>query len=357
MQIAEEQSHRPDQRRLRPRRQELSVAGAHPVCVQRLGQLPDLQTFDGCDPSCGELAIPALGIGAIRVLGVQPPAGFDQRVVGMPAGAERQRRCLKPPARPRQPDRRDVDLAGLAAIEPLRPRGLRGERHPAEQPHVRQRAGELLNAVAARVVGFLRAQPCEQLALLAKVLEQRAAGEQHQLIERALHVRALQHRRGPKSVEVVLHTAERPIDGVGPEHAAGQQPRPPAAEEAVQIPLITEQVGHRGDRRAVVGVRAADGVQPLLTVPAPERSPCARNKNEVRARSCCCLDDEMATSSVGGLPMWIPASVWPPLVRKLCVHGICDGPWPPGRRMARRRRRVRWWMLIGRRRLLLSFSR
>jgi len=203
----------------------------------------------------------------------------------VPAGAERQRGGLKPPASPYEPHRRQVDLAGLAAIEPLLPRGLCGERHSRHHAHVHERAGELLTAVPARVVGLLSAHPCEQLPLLAKVLEQRAAGEQHQLIERALHVRALQHRRRPKPVEVSLQTVDRSVDRPGPEHAAGQQSRLPATERAVQIPLIAKQVRHRSDRLAVVVVRAAHGVQPLLAIPAPKReSVLARATQQQRPR-------------------------------------------------------------------------
>ena len=141
LQVAEERPDRPDQRRLRSRREHLAVAGAHRVGVQRLGQLADLQPIDGGDPRGGELAIPALGLGAVRVLGVQPAAGLDQRVVGVPASAERQRGGLKPPPRPGQPHRRDVDLAGLAAVKPLLPRWLRRERHPCDHAHLARACG------------------------------------------------------------------------------------------------------------------------------------------------------------------------------------------------------------------------
>ena len=125
----------------------------------------------------------------------------------------------------------------------------------------------------ARVVRFPVAQPRDQLAVLGEVLEQRPSGEQHQLIERALHVRAPSSDALPEPVEVSLDAASARSTGSGPNtrpaNSRGFQP----AERVVQVPLVAEQVGDRGDRLAVVAARAARRLQPLVAVPAPEREP------------------------------------------------------------------------------------
>jgi hypothetical protein len=147
------------------------------------------------------------------------------------------------------------------------------ERHPLKHPHLEHGAGELLNAVPARVVDLPAAQPRQELALLAEVLEQRAAAQQHPLVERVLQIRALQSRCLAEPVQIALHACEDLVDRLGAEHAISELPQLPSAERVVQIPLIAEQVADRGDRPSVVVVRAAQRLNPLVAIPAPERQP------------------------------------------------------------------------------------
>ena len=77
---------------------------------------------------------PSSRVGAVRVLGVQPAAGLDQRVVGVRA-AERPSVEVSNHRRVQSSHSAgNVDLAGLAARQPLLPRRLGRERHSASTP-------------------------------------------------------------------------------------------------------------------------------------------------------------------------------------------------------------------------------
>ena len=219
-------SHRPDQRRLRPRREDLAVAGAHRVRVRRLGQLADLQLVDRGDPGGGELAIPALGLGAIGVLGVQPAAGLDQRVVGVPAGAaatasRSQTTGASTQATPvgRRSRRPGCD-ASHSSREGWVANGIR-----ADHAHVHQRAGELLDAVAgARCSspGSAAMRAARRARRGPRAAGCRRAASAHRARPACSGAAAPSPARARRGTPA---TAGAPVDRLGPEHAAGQQPQ------------------------------------------------------------------------------------------------------------------------------------
>ena len=221
--VIEEPARRPDQMRLRARQQLPAGPAAHIGGVRAVRVLADEHPVHARDPPGGELPRPGSRVGVVGLLVVDPAAELDQREVRLRAARARQRRGLKPPLRVIQPQLRNVQVAGAAARKPLVACQPGRERQRAEHAHVNHGSGELLNAGATRVVARAIPDLWQQLGPLGEIVEHRAAGGEHQLIERALQVRAPQLRRVPERVQVRLDPTDRLLDGRVAEHAPAEQ--------------------------------------------------------------------------------------------------------------------------------------
>ncbi|MGZ6564602.1 MAG: hypothetical protein ACXVH1_34520 [Solirubrobacteraceae bacterium] len=113
----------------------------------------------------------------------------------------------------------------------------------------------------------------QQLGPLGEIVEHRAAGREHQLIERALQVRAPQLRRVPERVQVRLDPTDRLLNGRVAEHAPAEQPHLEPADLPVKIVDRAQLVGDRDQQLANIDIPQADCALPLRAIPTPERDP------------------------------------------------------------------------------------
>ena len=207
-------------------------------------------SLDTPDDTVREVIYPVVGGEATL------PTGLDQHVIHPLTAVAAQRGGQKPAADPAKPFARHA-VCGAAALEPFLPGDGAAERQRLEHAHRDQRPCQLLNAVAARVVLLPRLRLGEQLAAGREVLEQRAADNQHQVIQRALEVRPLQQHSVSQPVQMSLHAADRAVDRLGAEHAAREPATTEPANLAMQIPETAQQVRDRHHMLAHVLVAAA----------------------------------------------------------------------------------------------------
>ena len=214
--VVEEPARRPDQMRLRARQQLPAGPAAHVGGVRRVRVLADEHPVHARDPR--RRRAPASRTRGSAWSGcscVDPAADLDQREVRLRSGssATASRSETTASRSPATAPERRASPARLRASHSSRV-GLRRERQRAEHAHVNQRSGELLDAgaprrCAARAIADLD----QQLGPLGEIVEQRAARGEHQLIERALQVRAPQLRRVPERVQMRLDPADRLLNG------------------------------------------------------------------------------------------------------------------------------------------------
>ena len=271
--VIEESARRPDQMRLRARQQLSAGPAAHIAGVRAVRVLADEHPVHARDPRRGELPRPGSRVGVVGLLVVDPAAELDQREVRLRAARARQRRGLKPPLRVIQPPLRNVQVAGAAASEPLVACQPGRERQRTEHAHVNHGSREPLNTGATRVVARAIPNRWQQLGPLREIVEHRAAGGEHQLIERALQVRAPQLRRVPERVQVRLDPANRLLNGRVAEHAPTEQPHLEPADLPVQIIDPAQLEGDRDQQLANIDVPRSDRPPPLHAIPTPERHP------------------------------------------------------------------------------------
>ena len=110
-----------------------------------------------------------------------------------------------------------------------------------------------------------------------EIVEHRAAGREHQLIERALQVWAAQLRRVPERVQVRLDPADRVLHGRVAEHAPAEQPHLEPADLPVEIIDPAQLVGDRDHQLANIDVPGRGRPLPLHAIPPPERHPLPTN--------------------------------------------------------------------------------
>ena len=242
--------------------------------------LADEHPVHARDPRRGELPRPRSRVGVVGLLVVDPAAELDQREVRLRAARARQRRGLKPPLRVIQPQLRNVQVAGAAARKPLVPCQPGRERQRAEHAHVNHGSGELLHPGATRVVARAIPDLWQQLGPLGEIVEHRAAGGEHQLIERALQVRAPQLRRVPERVQVRLDPTDRLLNGRVAEHAPAEQPHLEPADLPVQIIDRAQLVGDRDQQLANIDIPRRDRPLPLHAIPTPERHPLPTDRRQ-----------------------------------------------------------------------------